>query len=61
MARWTTTDKAGTVLVIVTEPGGPVSIHTEPAGKSWHGTEDLAQEVRVKLGAAIGVAQGELT
>jgi hypothetical protein len=61
MARWTTTDNAGTVLVIITEPGGPVSIHMEPAGKSWHGTEDRVQEVRIKLGAAIGIAQSELT
>lgn len=59
MARYTEPDAYGTELVIDTDEHGHVDIYIQPAGETWHGTADQVQNVRIKLGTVIGVAQGE--
>lgn len=60
MAKWIVA-RGGSELTVVAEPGsGLVSMDVAPAGRPFLADTDTIQEIRVKLGAAIGVAQGEL-
>lgn len=60
MAKWIVA-RGGSELTIVAEPrSGLVSMDVAPAGHPFLTDTDTAQEIRVKLAAAIGVAQGVL-
>jgi hypothetical protein len=59
MARLIATDSQGHMLVITTDPGQPISLEIVPAGQVLSASPTLAQEIRTKLSAAIGVAQGD--
>lgn len=58
MARWTVGPDDN--LVITASPDDPVTLHI-PSGKPLTVDADTARDIRLKLGAAIAVAQGEST
>lgn len=62
MARWRVVLADGELVIETAHGLGEMSIALTRAGVTVIATAEVlsAQEIRVKLGAAIGVAQGEL-
>lgn len=57
MASWMV-DRDGHRLIITATEGGPIRLDVEPPGEPLVVDADKAQDIRLKIGAAIAVARG---